>query len=381
MAVSQERASGRSLSAANMGWDSSAVFDCLWIRKSKIYSASITMFRTKPILMLSIIVMMQSSANGEIATPFGRITVTNSAGVRRINPSSVTNALGQFSPRSESERELEQMLRGREENIDVGLANWLMVADIPEFRDLTRESYCKSLDTATEQVREEMKRASKVARARGANPDAPDTRCGIFCNAIIKLRFDYRKEFQVDKLNAAQLKALYSDPDNLFLAGLLRTHQGTCLSMPMIYIVIGHRLGVPIYLVTLGSHYWLRWEESGYRMNIEPTIADQVALAPDDGVYLESEGMTRAQLVGSQMRNLSRREVIGQMFFARSGFWGFKGRDSVTLQCLDVSRARHLSPDDPGIVELHEKMFRFYGIRPEHSAIDIRPQPKRKGAN
>jgi regulator of sirC expression with transglutaminase-like and TPR domain len=283
---------------------------------------------------------------------------------------------GQFPPQTAAERELEKLLRGKDEDIDLALANWLMAADVPQFGDLPREAYFRQLAEMTQQVRESMARMETVARSRGKNPGDPETRCAIFCNAILKLRFAYTDEFRYENLTRAQMKRLYADANNIFLAGLLRTWRGSCVSMPLIYLVIGQRLGMPVHLVTVGRHCFIRWEEPGYRMNIETTSVDKVKVTPDDSVYTDAEGLQPAELVGNQMRNLTRREVVGNLFFARSAHWGTHGGKYETQRCLDMARARHLAADDPGITATQEAMFKAYGIRPEHTAIDIRIKPK-----
>ncbi len=285
---------------------------------------------------------------------------------------------GQFPPYTEAERELEKMLRGKDEDIDLALVNWLIAADIPQFSDLTREAYFTQLDAMIAQARQEMARMQEVAIGRGENLNAPKTRCAIFCNAIIKLRFAYTEEFRQENITPALMKALYTDAHNIFLAGLLRTRRGSCVSMPLIYLVIGQRLGVPVHLVAIGKHYFIRWEEPGYHMNVETTIVDKVSVTPDESVYLEVEGMTRDQLTGSDLRNLTHREVVGNIFFARSAYWATKGPERSTQQCLDLSHARYLAPDDPGIKASHQAIFNHYGIRPEHTSIEIKPK-ERKG--
>jgi hypothetical protein len=279
--------------------------------------------------------------------------------VSASQPSEAQNAvhsnmsgLGQFPPYTRAERELEAMLRAKDESMDLALANWLIAEDIPQFGDTSRKAFFASLDAMTERVRQEISKMQSCGW-RGADPKNPGWRCRLFCNAIIKLGFQYREEFRSEDLTAKQLKALYSEADNIFLAGLLRSRSGSCVSMPLIYLVLAQRLGFPVYLVTVGKHYFVRWEEPGYRMNIEPTIVDKVAVTPDDSVYLGIEGMTASQLRGNQMRNLTNRE-----------------------QCLDLSRARHLAPDDPGIESTHSAVFAFYGIKPEHTSIEIKLKPK-----
>ncbi|MBI3881912.1 MAG: hypothetical protein HY301_17855 [Verrucomicrobia bacterium] len=284
--------------------------------------------------------------------------------------------LGQFAPGSDSERELEKMLQGKDQRIDLAWANWLIAADVPQFRDMTRDDYYARLDAMTEAVRKDMAKM-QTSGWSGTNPKDPASGCRVFCNAIIRLHFAYAEEFRDENLTPAKLKALHADANNTFLAGLLRTRRGSCVSMPLLYLVIGQRLGMPVHLVAVGRHYFIRWEEPGFRTNIETTIVDKVSVTPDDSGYLEIEGLKRSQLAGSQMRNLTRREVVGNLFFTRSAYWAAKDTSSKTQQCLDLSRARHLAPDDPAIKATQEAVFNFYGIKPEHTAIDIRITAKR----
>lgn len=283
----------------------------------------------------------------------GRQSIAAAAGMP------IETAPMQFVPSTAAERELEQLLQGS--NIDLAVVNWLIAADLPEFRDLTRAAYFKQLDVLTEQVRQDMAKMQKVALARGENLKAANTRCAIFCNAIIKLRFTYAEEFRQQNITPAMMRALYADANNICLAGLLRTRRGSCVSMPLIYLVLGQRLGMPVHLVTIGKHYFIRWEEPGYRMNIEPTIVERVSVTPDDRVYLETEGVTREQLRGSDLRNLTHREVVGNLLFVRSAYWATKGPKYAARQYHDLSRARQLAPDDFGIRETHDAIFNRLG--------------------
>ena len=271
---------------------------------------------------------------------------------------STETAPRQFASSTAAERELEKILSRRGGDIDLALVNWLIAADIPEFQDLSRDAYFKQLDAMTEQVRQEMARMRRVAASRGDNVDSAKTRCGIFCNAIIKLGFAYTEEFRQENVTPAMMKTLYANPDNICLAGMLRTQRGSCVSMPLIYLVIGQRFGLPVHLVAVGKHYFIRWEEPGYRMNIEPTIVNRVAVTPDDSVYLETEGLTGEHLKGSDLRNLSRREVVGQLLFARSAYWATKGPEFVAAQHRDLAQAHVLAPDDAAILRSHEAVFR-----------------------
>jgi Transglutaminase-like superfamily len=261
-----------------------------------------------------------------------------------------------FWPQTEAERELEQMLKGEDRGIDLALANWLIAAEVPGFRSMTREAYFKQLDRMTEQVRREM-----AATKEKGGLESPMGRCGSFVDAMHRLGFAYAEEFRKEDLTPAQLQALYSDPDNIFLAGLIRARRGSCVSMPLIYLVIGQRLGLPVHLVTIGRHYFIRWEEPGFRMNIETTINDKACFTPDDSVYLDSEGMKPDDAKGSQLRNLTDREAVGELLFTRAGYWAVRGEKGKDQARSDLALAHRLAPDDPAV----EAMFgRFSGAAP-----------------
>ena len=62
------------------------------------------------------------------------------------------------------------------------------------------------------------------------------------------------------------------DPRTLFIHGLLDGQGGTCVTMPVLYVAIGRRLGYPLHLVHAREHFFVRWEEPrGERFNIEAT--------------------------------------------------------------------------------------------------------------
>jgi regulator of sirC expression with transglutaminase-like and TPR domain len=75
----------------------------------------------------------------------------------------------------------------------------------------------------------------------------------------------------------------FTHADDLFLSGLLRGTGGTCISMPVLYVAIGRRLGCPLKLVEGPEHLFLRWEdqETGERFNIEGTTQGFVS-EPDE---------------------------------------------------------------------------------------------------
>jgi Transglutaminase-like superfamily len=270
-----------------------------------------------------------------------------------------------------TEKELEGLLYGKDMEIDLALANWLIAADVPELASVTKESYLRELDRMTESVRNDMAEM-RTSGWRGADPKDPASGCRTFCNAMIRLRFEYCEEFRHENLTPTQFKCLHGDANNTFLAGLVRTRRGSCVSMPLVYLVIGRRLNLPVHLVTIGRHYFIRWEEPGYRVNIEPTIVEKVCVTPDESVYLETEGLRRDQVKGSDLRNLTTREVVGNLFFTRSCYWATKGGPHERERRRDLAWAHRLAPDDPAIEAAYLTVFNHYRNKPEYSSIDPR---------
>jgi hypothetical protein len=269
--------------------------------------------------------------------------------------------------------ELKKMLAGKDEDIDLALANWLMATDIPEFHDMTRQSWFTQLGNMTEQVRTEMQRM-QVNGYGGTDPNDPKARCQRFCSAIIGLHFSYAEQFREENLTAAQSQALYSNPDNVFLAGLLRTGQGSCVSMPLIYLVIGQKLGLPVHLVALGKHFFIRWDEPGFRMDIETTSVSKIAWTPNDSTYLDIEGMKRDQLCGSDLRNLTNREVVGELLFTRMSYWHAKGDKYEAQSQYDLVQAHELAPDDPVIEKTYEAVINHKPSASQYASADNHPE-------
>jgi hypothetical protein len=82
----------------------------------------------------------------------------------------------------------------------------------------------------------------------------------------------YDDAHKSDPTNTDPADGFFAHPEDVFLSGLLGPkRQGTCSSMPVLYVAIGRRLGYPLKLVTSKAHLFVRWEGKGERFNIEAT--------------------------------------------------------------------------------------------------------------
>lgn len=243
------------------------------------------------------------------------------------------------------------MVDGPEEEIDLALACYLIVADVPEFQNFTREEYFDRLDKATETVATLMRRYEERSVLLGQS-ELEDVTAPIFRfgSAMIALGITYNDKFKTQDPTHEEIQRLYGNPDNIFLAGLLRTGKGSCVSMPLLYLVIGQKLGLPVHLVSVGKHFLIRWQGKDFWFNMETTITEKVCITDSNDNYFESESLTPEMIKGTnQLRNLTKREVLGSLLAARSAQWVSRGGGYNKHAYADFRRASFLIPDDPFI--------------------------------
>lgn len=99
---------------------------------------------------------------------------------------------------------------------------------------------------------------------------------------------------------------------NKLLVTYLDTHKGNCLSMPVLFLALGERLGLNLAMATAPEHVFIKYrDEQGNSYNLETT----------SGAGFTRDAWLRKQLPmtdeaidnGLYMRALSKREAIGLM--------------------------------------------------------------------
>ena len=99
------------------------------------------------------------------------------------------------------------------------------------------------------------------------------------------------------------------------------TRRGTCGNMPALYVAIGWRLGWPVSLACVKSHYVCRYDDGRVTHNIEATQYGYGGFKSDPDDYLiRQHGLPPVAIrSGSDLRALKPREMLGV-------FLGFRGR-------------------------------------------------------
>jgi regulator of sirC expression with transglutaminase-like and TPR domain len=195
--------------------------------------------------------------------------------------------------------------------IDVARVNLLVAREL--FPDLDAGAYCAALDRLAEDAR-------RFAALGGGDRNDPD-----YCIRALNTALYRHQGFRYAELGGAKdAAAFHRDPRNLFLNGVLDRKQGTCISMPVLYIAVADRLGYPVRGVNANDHFFCRWDDGRAVSNIEATSEGGWSADED---YIRDMKVTPGQIrSGAAMRSLTRRELIGNFFFARAAHYAVTGR-------------------------------------------------------
>ena len=142
----------------------------------------------------------------------------------------------------------------------------------------------------------------------------------------------------------------FSDSRDLFLHGLLSgQRQGTCVSIPVLYVAIGRLLGYPLKLVATKAHLFARWESADgkERFNIEATNQG-LNTFPDEYYHTWPLPLTPAELAGGQyLKSLTPAEELAVFLTTRGHCLKTLGRLEEAAVCY--AHAHLLAPQS----ELH----------------------------
>jgi hypothetical protein len=117
----------------------------------------------------------------------------------------------------------------------------------------------------------------------------------------------------------SESQVFLSDSRPNFLHGLLLGLDGTCGSMPVLYVAVGRRLGYPLRLATIRRHCFARWDDpvTGERFNIEGTNRG-LSCHPDAYYRRRAEPASAELDAGDDMASLSPREELAHFLQLRA---------------------------------------------------------------
>lgn len=216
---------------------------------------------------------------------------------------------------SESVRQLCCLSNAELATHDIGELNLLVARGLPGAEDLDIGACLEKLDTWANLVRLNTDHWwPNFARSPEKYEQSPG-KFRMMCLVTVLQRYlgvRYNLAFSEGEYDGA-------DSRNLFIHGLLSGHGGTCVTMPILYVAVGRRLGYPLKIAHAMEHTFVRWEEpGGERFNIEATSE---GFCPHDDAYYHKRPrpLTDEDLAtGFYLRSLTPREELAD-FLANRG--------------------------------------------------------------
>ncbi len=204
-------------------------------------------------------------------------------------------------------KSIEQVLRLREEEIDLATAaliiseNWSDL--VPGRRHLT------TLDDMALEIRNRLD-------SKG-------------------LKADYRaiqviNEYLFDELGFESISEA-SDPNDLFLHTVLDKKRGYCLSLSILYLSVGERLGLPLYGVVVPGHFFVRYDDGRAKFNIETTSKGGIA---SDEHYIDKFKVPKGNR-SIYLKNLDKIQTLGCFFNNLGNSYSTVGNQASAQRALE----------------------------------------------
>jgi len=116
-------------------------------------------------------------------------------------------------------------------------------------------------------------------------------------------------EYLHDELGFKAVKEA-TDPNDLFLHSVMDNRRGYCLSLSILYLALGERLGLPLHGVVAPGHFFVRYDNGKVRFNIETTSGTY----PDDEHYKTEFKIPQGYEQNIYMQNLDKLQTLGCLF-------------------------------------------------------------------
>ena len=184
-------------------------------------------------------------------------------------------------------KSIEQVLRLEPEQIDIGTAV-LIVSE--QWSDAVAGRNCqRQLDEMAHEIRDRLQAKKIKADARA---------------------IEVINQYLFEEQGFSSVKEA-DDPNDLFLHTVLKNKKGYCLSLSVLYLSIGERLGLPLYGVVVPGHFFVRYDDGRIRFNIETTSKGGTAT---DKSYIKKFNVPVETIDGIYMKNLNPLQTLGCFF-------------------------------------------------------------------
>ncbi len=225
--------------------------------------------------------------------------------------------------------------------VDPVVMNLVVAKGIPALADLDIGHYVRLADQWADDLRNRMPalEADFHAAPRDWNEDIDLFRLGLICWYVdVVLGVEYRE----DQRDVEWV--LYTNPSDVFVNGVMDTRRGTCGNMALLQVVLGRRIGLPVSLACVGSHFLCRLDDGTKTINIETTDTGRGGFSSQADQYvLDKHNLpAKAQTCGSDLRAVTPREMLAIFLSARARH--LENTDRMAEAEPDYLLARYLFP-------------------------------------
>ncbi len=226
---------------------------------------------------------------------------------------------------------------------DVVEMNLLVAKSIPSLADLDIPRYQRLADEWAEAIRARLPKAERMFQQSPQNwkNDVNFFRLGVMHQFV-------ECELGIEYIDAQReiKQMLYTNPSDLFLHGVMDTRRGTCGNMAALHVALGRRLGWPVSLACVGSHFILRYDDGKVTHNLEATQSGFGGFKsdPDDYLIRHDNLPSIAVTSGSDLHAMTPREMLGAFISLRGRHMHDSGQ--IREAQLDYLLARWLYPNN-----------------------------------
>lgn len=260
----------------------------------------------------------------------GILVVIRSYLPRHVTPQQDKSLASTSSISVQSERFLYEILdlsNSQFEKLDIVELNLAIAHELPECRGLEVARYRKTVDDWAAWIKHEIDRHMyRFEHNPGEYKNSRAYFCALMMCTVIgqDLKIGYDREV-----------FSFAKPQDQFIYGVIDNRRGTCISLPLLYIAIGQRLGCPIKAVAVPGHTFCRWDDpkTGERLNIE--AANQGGLTDHDDEYYRHwpyEIDPRWEKEHHMLKSLTMREHASVMVGSLGAYYAAKGEHASALR-------------------------------------------------
>lgn len=139
----------------------------------------------------------------------------------------------------------------------------------------------------------------------------------------------------------------FTNSKDQFVHGMIDDKNGgTCVSMPVIYIAVGRRLGYPLKLVPAKAHLFARWEDVHDRFNVDVSTDTGIGSHTDEEYMTWPMQITETEMkAGSYLKSMLAADEIACFLAARGHCLFDSGRTKEAMDAYEA--AARYAPEEP----------------------------------